>query len=86
MSWPSLVAKECSIEDLEKSFQLMFPGRSVKALIFSSISEGDDVEAMNAYIAERGPDARPPHADVRVPLLVGEGPGPEAARRAGSSG
>jgi predicted TIM-barrel fold metal-dependent hydrolase len=54
VSWPSLVAKECSIEDLEKSFQLMFPGRSAKALIFSSISEGDDVEAMNGYIAESG--------------------------------
>ena len=54
VSWPSLVAKECSIEDLEKSFQLMFPGRGAKALIFSSISEGDDVEAMNGYIAESG--------------------------------
>jgi predicted TIM-barrel fold metal-dependent hydrolase len=54
VSWPSLVAKECSIEDLEKSFLLMFPGRSAKALIFSSISEGDDVEAMNGYIAEAG--------------------------------
>jgi uncharacterized protein len=54
VSWPSLVAKECSIEDLEKSFAVMFPGRRAKALIFSSISRGDDVEAMNAYIAESG--------------------------------
>ena len=54
VSWPSLVAKECSIEDLEKSYELMFPGRAVKALIFSGISEGDDVEAMNGYIAESG--------------------------------
>lgn len=54
VSWPSLVAKECSIEDLEKSFELMFPGRRAKALIFSSVSRGDDVEAMNAYIADSG--------------------------------
>jgi predicted TIM-barrel fold metal-dependent hydrolase len=54
VSWPSRVAKECSIDDLEKSYRLMFPGRSVRALIFSSASRGDDVDAMNAYIAEAG--------------------------------
>ena len=54
VSWPALVAKDCSIEDLEKSFALMFPGRRAKALIFSSVSRSDDVEAMNAYIAESG--------------------------------
>jgi predicted TIM-barrel fold metal-dependent hydrolase len=54
VSWPSLVAKECSIDDLEESFRLMFPGRSVKALIFSSVAEGDDIDAMNAYIGESG--------------------------------
>ncbi len=54
VSWPSLVAKECSIEDLEQSFRLMFPGRSAKALIFSSVGRGDDVDAMNGYIAESG--------------------------------
>jgi predicted TIM-barrel fold metal-dependent hydrolase len=54
VSWPSLVAKDCPIEDLEKSFEVMFPGRRVKALIFSSISQGDDVDAMNGYIAESG--------------------------------
>ena len=54
VSWPSLVAKECSIDDLEKSYRLMFPGRSVKALVFSSVSADDDVDAMNAYIGEAG--------------------------------
>jgi hypothetical protein len=32
----------------------MFPGRGAKALIFSSVSRGDDIEAMNAYIGEAG--------------------------------
>ena len=54
VSWPSLVAKECPIEDLEESYRLMFPGRSVKALVFSSVREHDDVDAMNAYIGEAG--------------------------------
>jgi predicted TIM-barrel fold metal-dependent hydrolase len=54
VSWPSRVAKDCSIDDLEESYRLMFPGRSVKALIFSSVSEGDEVEAMNAYVSESG--------------------------------
>jgi len=54
VSWPSLVAKDCPIEDLEKSYRLMFPGRSAKALLFSNVSRGDDIDAMNAYIAEVG--------------------------------
>jgi predicted TIM-barrel fold metal-dependent hydrolase len=54
VSWPSRVAKECSIDALEQSYRLMFPGRGVKALIFSSVREHDDVEAMNAYISEAG--------------------------------
>ena len=49
VSWPSRVAKDCSIEDLEESYLLMFPGKSVRALIFPSVSPGDDIDRMNDY-------------------------------------
>ena len=49
VNWPELVAKDNSIEDLMETFALLFPGKQVKALMFS----GDDAsKANNAYVAE----------------------------------
>lgn len=50
--WPSLVAKENSIEDLQKTYQVMFPGKSVTPLIFSQVSLDVDINACNDYIHE----------------------------------
>ena len=36
VTWPSLVALDNSIEDLQETYRLMFPGKEVKALIFSN--------------------------------------------------
>jgi uncharacterized protein len=52
VSWPSLVAKECSVEDLVASYELLFPARTVTPLMFSSVGNGDDIELGNAYVSE----------------------------------
>jgi uncharacterized protein len=58
VTWPLRVAADDPIEDLVETYRLMFPGRAVTPLIFSSIYEGDDIDRMNAYVAasaaERG--------------------------------
>jgi predicted TIM-barrel fold metal-dependent hydrolase len=52
VSWPSLVAQDNSIEDLLETYQLMFPGKKVTPLIFSSLKPGDQIEKANAYIRD----------------------------------
>lgn len=52
VAWPSLVAKENSIEDLLHTYALMFPGKSVTPLIFSQVSLAVDIDACNNYIRE----------------------------------
>ena len=49
VTWPSLVAKQNSIEDLQETYELFFPGKKCKALVFSNCGPGDDV---NAYVSE----------------------------------
>ena len=34
LRWPSMVAGDNPIEDLQETYRLMFPGKDVKALIF----------------------------------------------------
>ncbi len=52
VSWPALVAEESPVEELLETYQLLFPGKKVTPMIFSSISRSDDIPAMNNYIAE----------------------------------
>lgn len=52
VSWPARVAAENPIEDLAETYNLMFPGKEVGALCFSSIKPGDDFEALNNYTGE----------------------------------
>ena len=52
VSWPARVARDQPIEDLVASFELMFPGKSVSAVIFSLIYGGDDMDRMNGYVVE----------------------------------
>ncbi|MCR4682854.1 MAG: amidohydrolase [Clostridiales bacterium] len=47
VTWPHLVAKEDSIEDLQETYRLMFPGKQAEALIFSCSARSD---AQNDYI------------------------------------
>ena len=52
VKWPSLVARENPIEDLIETYGLMFPGKRVTPLSFSSIKQGDDMDGANAYMSE----------------------------------
>lgn len=49
VTWPSLVARDDSIEDLQETYRLLFPGKDVKALIFSNAGRS---QAANDYVAE----------------------------------
>lgn len=48
--WPSLVASDDSIEDLQETYSLMFPGKDVQALMF--INGGTGMDKNNAYLSE----------------------------------
>ncbi len=48
--WPSLIANDNSIEDLQETYKLMFPGKDVKALMF--INGGTGMDKNNAYVSE----------------------------------
>ncbi len=52
VQWPSLVAKENSVEDLIETYRLMFPDKQVTPLMFSSLKTGDDFDGLNDYIRE----------------------------------
>ena len=49
VSWPSMVALDNSIEDLQETYDLLFPGKDVKALFFPN---GAPTEVSNDYVAE----------------------------------
>jgi hypothetical protein len=50
--WPRLVAKENPVEDLLRTYQLMFPRQRVTPLIFSSARPGGDLEQVNGYVSQ----------------------------------
>lgn len=49
VTWPSLVAKQNSIEDLQETYRLFFPGKDCKALVFSDAGHS---EAINNYVSD----------------------------------
>ena len=49
VTWPSLVAKQNSIEDLQETYELFFPGKQCKALVFSDAGHGVEI---NNYVAD----------------------------------
>ncbi|MDO4549007.1 MAG: amidohydrolase family protein [Clostridia bacterium] len=51
VTWPSLVARDNSVEDLIETYKLMFPGKKVTPMIFSSTKKATQA-ACNAYIRE----------------------------------
>ncbi|MFD0960228.1 amidohydrolase family protein [Paenibacillus chungangensis] len=50
VTWPSLVARDNSIADLFKTYEVMFPGKEVTPLIFSQVSLQYDIAAGNEYV------------------------------------
>ena len=49
VTWPSLVAKQNSIEDLQETYELFFPGKQCKALVFSDAGHGVEI---NNYVSD----------------------------------
>lgn len=48
--WTALIASDDSIEDLQETYSLMFPGKDVQALMF--INGGSGMDKNNAYLSE----------------------------------
>lgn len=51
VTWPKLVARDNSIEDLVETYGLMFPGKEVTPLIFGSPNLEYDIYKSNEYVA-----------------------------------
>jgi len=52
VTWPLHVAEENPVEDLIETYELLFPGKSVKPLMFSFVeSHEDDFKAANDYVS-----------------------------------
>lgn len=51
VTWPSLVAEDNSIEDLQETYRLMFPDKQVTPMIFSNTIRRDTAKQLNEYIS-----------------------------------
>lgn len=71
VSWPSRVALDDPIDDLVETYRLMFPGKSVTPLVFSSISPGEDFAVKNRYTSESAAARRFPSLAYAHPSWSG---------------
>jgi predicted TIM-barrel fold metal-dependent hydrolase len=52
VTWPLRVADQDPVEDLVETYDLLFPGKAVKPLMFSFVeSHADDLASANAYVS-----------------------------------
>ncbi len=51
VSWPYLVARDNSAEDLDATYALLFPGKKVVPLLFANPEPLDNIGTHNAYVA-----------------------------------
>lgn len=68
VTWPSRVARDNPVEDLMETYRLLLPGKKVTPLVFANLPQDDNLEAVNAYVAECS-------RRVGVPALVFSEPG-----------
>ena len=61
VTWPSRVAVDNSVEDLLDTYRLMFPGKQVTPMMFTTLDV--DLDAANAYVSESA-------AKHRLPALI----------------
>lgn len=71
VSWPSLVAKENSVEDLQETYRLMFPGKKVTPLMFTS-GKRDVLPILNNYVKESAAKTGYPALYYSCPEQSGE--------------
>lgn len=71
VTWPSLVAAENSIENLEETYRLLFPKKQVTPMIFAS-TERSSAPALNAYVSDCAGRTGYPSLYYSVPEETGE--------------
>lgn len=54
VTWPSLVARDNSGDDLAETYRLLLPDQQVTPLIFTTASNGGDLDARNQYVRDVG--------------------------------
>jgi len=52
VSWPSRIARENTIEDLQESYRLLFPDKQAVPMIFGTIPAIEHIGTINAYVSE----------------------------------
>lgn len=71
VKWPSLVAEDNSIEDLQETYRLMFPDKQVTPLIFTSTNR-ESAPALNNYVLESARKTGYPALYYTLPTQSGE--------------
>lgn len=71
VTWPSLVATDNSIEDLQETYRLMFPGKKVIPLLFTSAERGTE-DQLNEYVAASAKATGYPALYYSMPEHTGE--------------
>jgi hypothetical protein len=80
--WPGLVAEDNSIEDLQETYELMFPDQRVTPLIFGSPRRGVDLDRTNGYISQVARQHELPSLLVSTPEWTAQ----EVVRRVSEGG
>jgi len=52
VTWPSMVAADNSVEDLQETYRLLFPGKEVVPLLFSNPRSLEDLGPQNDYVRD----------------------------------
>lgn len=72
VTWPKLVAKDNSIEDLLQTYKLMFPGKTVTPLIFGNPNLIYDLDKSNRYISACAEKYKVPALMLARPEMSGK--------------
>ncbi len=71
VTWPARVAKDNSVEDLQETYRLMFPGKTVTPMMFTS-PRRDTVGPLNDYVKDCAARTGYPALYYSVPEQSGE--------------
>jgi len=72
VSWPSLVAKENPIEDHLECYRMLFPGKKVTPMIFTSLVNADSADGLNGYVSACAKEHQLPALLFAVPQWSAE--------------
>ncbi|MBT3320542.1 MAG: hypothetical protein HN389_12355, partial [Clostridia bacterium] len=74
VTWPSMVAEDNSIEDLQETYRLMFPDKEVSALVFAGGAVGNKpgMPAINSYVSQSAKQSGFPALYYSIPTQSGE--------------